>query len=240
VSAVAPPVIELRAVVRTLGTGEAANEILHGIDLTIRRGEFCAIVGPSGSGKSTLMYLLGALDRPSAGSVKVDGEEVTSLPESALAAVRNRKIGFIFQFHYLMPEFSALENVMMPMRKLGLSPADAAARAHALLDELGLGDKTHRTPERLSGGEQQRVAIARALANEPYVVLGDEPTGNLDTKNAARVFAVFERLARERGQTIVVVTHDPAMAARADRIIRIVDGRIVDDGPRDDVLARMK
>jgi lipoprotein-releasing system ATP-binding protein len=230
----------MRGVKRTLGSGEAANEILHGVDLTIRRGEFCAIVGPSGSGKSTLMYLLGALDRPSAGSVRVDGEEVTSLGEAELAAVRNRKIGFIFQFHYLMPEFSALENVMMPMRKLGVPPAAAAARARGLLDELGLGDKTGRTPERLSGGEQQRVAIARALANEPYAVLGDEPTGNLDTKNAARVFAIFERLARERAQTIVVVTHDPSMAARADRIIRILDGRIVDDGPREEVLARLR
>jgi lipoprotein-releasing system ATP-binding protein len=126
------------------------------------------------------------------------------------------------------------------MRKLGVPPAAAAARARGLLDELGLGDKTGRTPERLSGGEQQRVAIARALANEPYAVLGDEPTGNLDTKNAARVFAIFERLARERAQTIVVVTHDPSMAARADRIIRILDGRIVDDGPREEVLARLR
>lgn len=234
------PVIELAGVRRSLGEGENAVEVLKGLDLTIRQGEFCSIVGPSGSGKSTLMYLLGALDRPSAGAVRIDGQDTATLADRELAALRNRKLGFIFQFHYLLPEFSALENVMMPMFKLGTPTAEARERAAGLLKQLGLEGKGHRVPGRLSGGEQQRVAIARALANRPLVILGDEPTGNLDTRNADNVFSEFKRLVKEEHQTIVVVTHDLAMAARTDRIVRLVDGRVVMDGPTEEVMARLR
>lgn len=234
------PVVELRDLRRTLGEGDTAVEVLKGLNVTIRQGEFCSIVGPSGSGKSTLMYLLGALDRADSGQVLIDGQDTKRLKDLELAELRNRKLGFIFQFHYLMPEFSALENVMMPMFKRGTRHADAAERAHELLASLGLGEKTHRPPGKLSGGEQQRVAIARALANEPLVVLGDEPTGNLDTVNADNVFAAFDKLVKEDSQTIVVVTHDLDLAARTDRIIRLVDGQVVDDGPTADVMERMR
>ncbi len=234
----APPALRVRGLCRTLGEGDAALEILHGIDLEIGRGEFCAIMGPSGSGKSTLMYLLGALDRPTAGEVRVDGVETGDFSPAELAQVRNAKIGFVFQFHYLMPEFTALENVMMPMLKSAMARRAARERARELLALLGLAGKENRIPARLSGGEQQRVAIARSLANRPLVLLGDEPTGNLDTKNGELVFQVFERLAREENQTIVVVTHDPRLAARTQRVVRLTDGAVVDDGPPRDVLAR--
>jgi ABC-type lipoprotein export system ATPase subunit len=235
---VATAALRTVALRRTLGKGDAASEILHGIDLEIGRGEFCSIMGPSGSGKSTLMYLLGALDRPSEGAVEVDGVDTARLAESDLAAIRNAKVGFVFQFHYLMPEFTALENVMMPQLKAGAPARRARERARELLARLGLETKLERTPGRLSGGEQQRVAVARSLANRPLVVLGDEPTGNLDTKNGESVFELFEQLVAEEGQTIVVVTHDARLAARTQRIVRLQDGRVVDDGRPRDVLER--
>lgn len=233
-------VVEMIDLRRTLGEGDTAVDVLKGINLKIHQGEFCSIVGPSGSGKSTLMYLLGALDRPDSGQVLIDGQDTRLMKDRQLADLRNQKLGFIFQFHYLMPEFSALENVMMPMYKRGVPHAEARDRAQGLLSEMGIGNKSHRPPGKLSGGEQQRVAISRALANQPLVVLGDEPTGNLDTTNADNVFALFEKLVKEESQTIVVVTHDLDLAARADRIIRLVDGEIVDDGPTADVMERMR
>lgn len=233
-------VIELIDLRRTLGEGETAVEVLKGINLKIHQGEFCSIVGPSGSGKSTLMYLLGALDRPDSGQVLIDGQDTRHMKDQKLAELRNNKLGFIFQFHYLMPEFSALENVMMPMYKRGVPHTVAKERAHGLLTEMGIGNKSHRPPGKLSGGEQQRVAIGRALANQPLVVLGDEPTGNLDTTNADNVFALFDKLVKEENQTIVVVTHDLNLAARTDRIIRLVDGEVVDDGPTASVMERMR
>ena len=234
------PVIELVDLHRTLGEGETAVHVLKGVNLQIQQGEFCSIVGPSGSGKSTLMYLLGALDRPDRGQVLIGGQDTRKMGDRELAELRNQRVGFIFQFHYLMPEFSALENVMMPMFKRGTSRAKATERAQSLLDRLGIGDKSGRPPNKLSGGEQQRVAIARALANEPLVILGDEPTGNLDTTNADNVFSVFQKLIKEEGQTFVVVTHDLNLAARTNRIIRLVDGEVVDDGPTGDVMERIQ
>ncbi|MHC4840214.1 MAG: ABC transporter ATP-binding protein [Planctomycetota bacterium] len=233
------PALETHELRRVLGDGEAANEILHGLNISVSRGEFCSIVGPSGSGKSTLMYLLGALDKPTSGKVIIDRQDTGTLRNNELAALRNRKLGFIFQFHYLMPEFTAAENIMMPMFKAGVSRNEAAERAHELLGRLGIADKYNRVPGRLSGGEQQRVAIARALANRPLIVLGDEPTGNLDTHNADNVFDVFRKLVKEESQTIIVVTHDPNMAARTDRMIRLVDGNVVEDGPTKSVLSKM-
>lgn len=224
------PVLKTKDLCRVLGEAETANEVLHNLNIEVRRGEFCSIVGPSGSGKSTLMYLLGALDKPTSGSVIIDGQDTSKLKDNALAALRNKKLGFIFQFHYLMPEFTAAENIMMPMFKAGIGRPKAQDRAHELLDRLGIADKAERVPAKLSGGEQQRVAIARALANKPLIVLGDEPTGNLDTHNADNVFDVFRKLVKDDGQTIIVVTHDPSMAARTDRIIRLVDGEVVQDG----------
>jgi lipoprotein-releasing system ATP-binding protein len=225
---------------RILGTGDAATDILKGVDLTIRRNEYVSIVGASGSGKSTLLYLLGGLDRPSRFDVNghpftppsrvlIDGHDTATLGDAALAAVRNEKVGFVFQFHYLLKEFTAQENVALPMFKLGrLKKRDALDRAHALLKQFGLADKAKRRANRLSGGEQQRVAIARALANEPAVLLADEPTGNLDRKNSELVADLFAQLAAG-GQTIVMVTHDPAFAHRARRIITMEDGKIIQD-----------
>jgi lipoprotein-releasing system ATP-binding protein len=207
--------------------------LVSDISLSVEGGEFVAITGPSGSGKSSLLYLLGLLDRPTAGRVLLDGEDTTRLSAAALAALRLARLGFVFQFHFLLPEFSALDNVLIPIRRRGVMEADAARdRAMALLASLGLAQDARKLPEQLSGGMRQRVAIARALANDPALLLADEPTGNLDTKNAAAVFDIFERLAAEEGRAVLVVTHDPALAQRASRRIHLVDGRIVSDERR--------
>jgi lipoprotein-releasing system ATP-binding protein len=232
-----PALLEARNVHRYLGQGEAVAHILRGVDLSIDRGQYVALIGASGSGKSTLLYLLGGLDRAStktpdnkpiepASRILIDGRDTATLTETELALVRNEKIGFVFQFHYLLKEFTAAENVALPMFKLGkLSRRAALDRAGMLLDQLGLGSKLKRRANRLSGGEQQRVAIARALANEPAALLCDEPTGNLDKANSDLVAGIFDQLAAG-GQTIVMVTHDLTLAARAATQIRMVDGRI--------------
>ena len=222
-------VLETRGVVRDLGT-TVKTQVLQGIDLVIREREFVSLTGPSGSGKSTLLYLLGALDRPTGGQVLLDGVDIGALDDDGRARLRGEKLGFVFQFHFLLPEFTVLENVMIPMLRRGhRSSAEAADKARRVVEELGLGELTHRRPNQLSGGQQQRVSIARAVANDPRIILADEPTGNLDSKNGVIVMEVFERLVREQSLTIVMVTHEKGFASRASRQIELKDGRIVQD-----------
>ncbi len=223
-------VLEARSLVRDLGEGEGTTHVLTGLDLTVREGEFVALTGASGSGKSTLLYLLGVLDRPTSGKVVVDGVDVTALDDDARAELRSNKLGFVFQFHFLLPEFTVLENVLLPMLRRGRrSRAECERRARSVLSELGLAELSERRPSQLSGGQQQRVSVARAVANEPRVLLADEPTGNLDTKNGQIVIGVFERLVRESGLTVVMVTHERAFAAIASREVSMRDGAIVSD-----------
>ncbi|MCF3648668.1 ABC transporter ATP-binding protein [Synoicihabitans lomoniglobus] len=215
---------------RYLGEGEGRVHVLRGVSFEAKRGNVYAIVGPSGCGKSTLLYQLGLLDQPDDGRIWLAGELMSNSSDQARTAARNRHLGFVFQFHFLMLEFSALENVMMPMRKQGrLSAAEMEARATSLLTSVGLADKTHRLGTQLSGGEQQRVAVARALANEPSVILADEPTGNLDQKNSDMVFNLLTSLAKENGQAIVLVTHNPDIAKRCDFVRPMRDGEFVTD-----------
>ena len=202
-------------------------EVLGGVDLAVHRGEFVAIVGASGTGKSTLLHMLGALDTPTAGTVRLDGQAYADLSEEDLAAVRNRKIGFVFQFHHLLREFTALENVMMPLLIAGEAPEAARSRAEELLATVGLAGRMSHRPGALSGGEQQRAAVARALAADPLVVLADEPSGNLDYGNSERLHELFARLAREFETALVVVTHNRSLAGRADRVLSLEGGRLV-------------
>jgi lipoprotein-releasing system ATP-binding protein len=220
-------VVEAQHLTRRLA-GEVTTTLVNGANLVIERGEFVAITGASGSGKSSLLYLLGLLDRPTSGTVRLRGEDTALLGDDALAALRLAEIGFVFQFHFLLPEFSAVENVMLPMQRLGsLTEMEAESRAVELLGSLGLADQAHKLPRQLSGGQSQRVAIARALANDPLLILADEPTGNLDSAATANVRVILKDLAHSYGRTVAVVTHDRDFAAAADRIIVMSDGRIV-------------
>jgi len=231
VAPAAGTLLAARQLVRVIGNAAAtATLVLKGINLDIARGEFVSIVGASGSGKSTLLYLLGGLDRQTHGEIYINGQSTSQMSDGQLTAVRNANIGFVFQFHFLLPEFTALENIMLPMLKLGkLSRSTAADRAADLLKTVGLADKARRRTTDLSGGEQQRVAVARALANDPDVVLADEPTGNLDKHNAQNLARIFEQIAAQGNRTIVMVTHDPHMAEHAYRIITLDDGQIASD-----------
>jgi lipoprotein-releasing system ATP-binding protein len=216
-------------ITRTLDL-EVPVTLVKGASLEVENGEFVVITGPSGSGKSSLLYLLGLLDVPTTGSIRVEGQDTSVLSENDLAFVRLEKMGFVFQSHFLLPEFSALENVMLPMRKLGkLSEEEMKERAKKLLTDLGLGDHMHKLPKQLSGGQSQRVAIARALANDPLLIMADEPTGNLDTVSSKTVQGILKELAHKHNRAVLTVTHDMDFAKMADRRIHIVDGKIESD-----------
>ncbi len=217
-----------RGLVRRFRSGTTDLEVLSGIDLDVAAGEIIAIVGPSGSGKSTLLHLLGGLDRPDAGDVTVAGQDLGALGDESLARLRNRRIGFVFQFHHLLPDFTALENVMLPRLIGGASPSEAERAARELLGAVGLADRVTHAPGELSGGEQQRVAVARALVNEPSVVLADEPSGNLDVASSRGLHELLRRLRDERGATFILATHDPSLADAADRVVGLRDGRLAD------------
>jgi len=218
--------VEVRQLHKSFRMGGEELRILKGVTLTVRRGEFLAIVGPSGVGKSTLLHVVGGLDRPTAGGVYYDGVEISGLPEGKLAAFRNRTVGFVFQFHHLLPEFSALENAMMPALIGRHRREEAAEKARGLLQRVGLADRLTHRPGELSGGEQQRVAIARALLLSPRVLLADEPTGNLDAKTGDSIFDLLRELNREQGLTVILVTHNEWLAGQTDRILRIADGQL--------------
>lgn len=223
------PVLEAIDVVKEYQSGDGSIlRILDGTSLRIMRGEMVAIIGESGAGKSTLLHILGALDQPSSGEVRIAGRAVHAGSEELLADVRNKSIGFVFQFHHLLREFTALENVMMPLLIAGKSTSSVRRRAMALLDTVGLSARADHLPSALSGGEQQRVAVARALAPEPALLLADEPSGNLDRGNAQRLHEIFSTLASSHGVGVVVVTHNQALAARADRVLLLDAGRVVD------------
>lgn len=204
--------------------------LVNDVSLSVQPGEFVALTGPSGSGKSSLLYLLGLLDQPTSGNLWIGGQDTQALGENARSNLRLAMIGFVFQFHFLLPEFTASENVEIPMRKLGRLPeAEIKDRAAQLLISLDLGNHLHKRPDQLSGGQRQRVAVARALANDPPLLLADEPTGSLDSRNSEQVFEILRGLVRDKGKTVIAVTHDPDMAARMDRQLRLIDGRLASD-----------
>jgi lipoprotein-releasing system ATP-binding protein len=229
-------IVELSDIRKSYGLGTPVEtEVLHGINLAVSEGEFAALTGPSGSGKSTLLNLIGLLEAPTSGRLQVDGVNIAGMTDATLTALRGRSIGFIFQFHHLLPGFTALENVMMPsIIDLGWPTTEAKDRAMALLKQVGLQDAASKRPSQLSGGMQQRVAIARALSLSPRLILADEPTGNLDTHSANEVFELLQAVNREQQSACLIVTHDPGLAARCQRQIQIVDGQLLDEkGPAD-------
>lgn len=202
---------------------------LDDLDLTIKEGEFLAIVGPSGSGKSTLLHMIGILDTPTSGEILLKGTDITKAKPKERARLRNKELGFVFQYHHLLPEFTAVENAMMPLLIAGVDKDEARKRSIKLLEEVGLGDRLENKPNQLSGGQNQRVAVARALVSHPSIVIGDEPTGNLDTKSSDMIYELLRKLNREMNQTFILVTHDMDMAEKTDRILRLVDGKIVSE-----------
>jgi len=220
------PSLLAEGVVKSYRLGDRTIEVLKGIDLRVESGEFVAVVGPSGAGKSTLLHILGTLERPTSGVISLAGQDTSKLDDDSLAILRRESVGFVFQFHHLMPGFSALENVMMPALVRGVQRREAEIPAKALLESLGVGERLENKPAELSGGEQQRVAVARAMINNPRVLLADEPTGNLDRETGGRLEQDLVRFTREQGASVVVVTHNEEWAAKADRVIRLIDGRV--------------
>jgi putative ABC transport system ATP-binding protein len=219
--------IQMINVSKVVASGSEQIAILNQVDLDIPRGQFVSVIGPSGSGKSTLLSLVAGLDAPTTGSILIEGNDITRMSEDDLATLRGEKIGFIFQSFHLIPSLTAYENILVPMEIMGLS--NAVGRARSLIDEVGLQDRGHHYPSQLSGGEQQRVAIARAFANDPPILLADEPTGNLDSRNGSHIFDLLLRLNRDRHTTLLLVTHDQVLASRADRLISLQDGRVAAD-----------